>query len=168
MQPTVKAGIVLGIAAEVWTFIVLALGWHQNPATLVLFYLVILIQAGVLFWGLRMTAAQGRTYGGQVVAGLIMSGIGAIIIFIGSFILTSYVFPDYFVELEQGMRTMLEAQGIPEADVQMQIDAMASSNTPFMNALSGVIGTVVTGLILSLIIGAFVKGKPEVGGAVSE
>ncbi len=161
MQSIVKAGIVLGLAAEVWTFIVLSLGWHADPMMLMLFYLVIFIQTGVLFWGLRMTAAQGRTYGGQVVAGLLISGIGAVIIFVGSFILTSYVFPDYFVELEQGLRTMLQTQGLPEADIQAQIDAMAGSNTPVMNALNGVIGTVITGLILSLIIGSFVKAKPD-------
>ena len=159
MQSIVKAGLVLGLAVEVWTFLTLALGWHKDPMTLMLFYVVIVIQAGVLYWGLRMTAAEGRPYGGQVVAGILISGIGAVIIFIGSFILTSYVFPDYFMELEQGLRTMLLAQGLPEADIQAQIDAMAGSNTPLMNAVNGVIGTVISGLILSLIIGAFVKAK---------
>ena len=160
MQPTVKAGIVLGLAAEVWTILTLALGLHQNPMTLLVFYLVILIQAGVLYWGLRMTAAQGKTYGGQVVSGLIISAIGAAIIFVGSIIITSYIFPNYFMEVEEGLRTFLQSQGLPEADIQMQIDSMASSNTPLQNAINGVIGTLVTGLILSLIIGAFVKAKP--------
>ena len=160
MQPTVKAGIVLGVAAEIWSIFVIAIGLHHNPMTLLIFYLVIFIQAGVLFWGLRMTAAQGKTYGGQVVSGLIISAIGAAIIFVGSLILTSYVFPNYFVEVSEGLRAFLQSQGMPEADIQMQLDSMASSNTPMQNAISGVIGTLVTGLILSLIIGAFVKAKP--------
>lgn len=160
MQPTIQAGIVLGLAAEIWTLLFLSLGLHTNPVTLLLFYLVIVIQGGVLFWGLRMTARQGKTYGAQVVAGLIMSGIGAVIIFVGSFVLTSYVFPDYFVELEEGIRTTLSAQGIPDADIQTQLDAMASSNTPIQNAINGVIGTIGTGLVLSLIIAIFVKAKP--------
>jgi len=163
-----KAGIVLGIAVEVWTILFLSFGLHTNPLTLLLFYLVIIIQAGVLFWGLKMTAQQGKTYGGQVVSGLIISGIGAAIIFAGSFILTSYVFLQYFNELEAGVRTALEAQGMPSAEVEMQLEAMASSNTPLMNAINGVIGTVVTGLVLSLIIGAFVKAKPAVQMSASE
>lgn len=161
MQPTIKSGIVLGIAVEVWTIFFLSLGLHANPTTLILFYLVIFIQAGVLFWGLTMTAQQGKTYGGQIVSGLIISSIGAAIIFVGSFILTSNVFPDYFIELEAGVRTALESQGTPAAEVERQLEAMTSSNTPLMNSIFGVIGTMVTGLILSLIIGAFVKAKPS-------
>ncbi len=157
MQPTIKAGIALGLAAEVWTLFVLSMGWHKDPVMLMLFYLVILIQAGILVWGLRMTAAQGKTYGGQVLSGLVISAIGAAIIFVGSYTLTSMVFPDYFSELAEGMRKMYETQGMAQADIQAQLDAMASTNTPFMNALSGVFGTIVTGLILSLIIAAFVK-----------
>jgi hypothetical protein len=157
MSPIVKAGVTLGLGAELWTFIVLALGWHNNPTTLLLFYLVILYQGGILFWGLRLSAKQGRTYGKQVATGLFISGIGSVFIFIGSFILTSYIFPAYFIELEEGLRAALVSRGLSEAEIQIQLDVVAGSHTPLMNAINGVIGTMSAGLIFSLIISAFVK-----------
>ena len=163
MQPTVKAGIVLGVAAEIWAMLTIAMGLHQNPMTMMLFYLVILIQAGVLVWGLRMTRSQNKTYGGQVTSGLIISGIGAAVVFVGSLIITNVIFPNYLMEMQDGMRSFLENSGMPADQIQMQMDDMTKSNTPIMSAIYGAIGTVVTGLILSLIIAAFVKAAPAAG-----
>lgn len=159
MKPTIKAGIVLGLAVEVWTFMVILLEWHKDPAMLGLFYLVILIQAGVLYWGLRMTAGEGRPFGGQVMAGTTMSAVGAGIVFVGAFLLTAFIFPNYFVELESAGRMAMQAEGHGEAEIEAQMDAMRGMSTPFMNALVGAVMTIVTGVVLSLIIGIFVKGN---------
>lgn len=160
MQPTIKAGLVLGIVAEVWTFIVLALGWHKDPMMLMMFYLVILYQAGVLWWGLKMTAAQGKTYGGQVLSGTVMSAYGAVIVFVGSYLLTAVVFPNYFIELEEAGRVAMSAQGMSTEQVEAQLAMMRPMQNSLMNSLTGCIATVITGIVLSLIIGAFVKAKP--------
>ncbi len=159
MSPTVKTGLVLGIAVEVWTFLVIVLGWHKDPMMLTLFYLVIFIQAGVLIWGMRMTAEQGKGYGAQVGAGTAMSAVGAAVIFVGSYLLVTAVFPNYFTEVQEAGRIALGAQGLSEEAIQAQLDAMAPMQTPFANSLTGAVATVITGLIESLIIAAFVKSK---------
>ena len=159
MSPTVKAGLVLGLAVEVWTLIVIAFGWHKDPMMLMLFYLVIFFQAGVLVWGLRMTAAQGKGYGAQVGAGTLMSAIGAVVIFVGAYLMATAVFPNYFTEVQEAGRTALSAQGLSAEAIQAQLDAMAPMQTPMANALTGAVATIITGLIESLIIAAFVKGK---------
>jgi hypothetical protein len=159
MSPIVKTGLVLGLAVEVWTFVVIALGWHKDPMLLTLFYLVIFLQAGVLIWGLRMTAAQGKGYGGQVGAGTAMSAVGAVIIFVGAYLMVTVLFPNYFVEVQEAGRIALGAQGMSEEAIRAQMDAMAPMQTPFVNALTGAIATVITGLVESLIIAAFVKSK---------
>jgi hypothetical protein len=161
MSPTIKAGLVLGIAVEIWTFLVIALGWHKDPMLLSLFYLVIFIQAGVLFWGLRMTAAQGKGYGAQVGAGTAMSAIGAVVIFVGAYLMVTVVFPNYFVEVQEAGRMALQAQGMSAEAIQAQMDAMAPMQTPLANAMTGAIATVITGLIESLILAAFVKGSAQ-------
>ncbi|MEK6650716.1 MAG: DUF4199 domain-containing protein [Bacteroidota bacterium] len=162
MSPTVKTGLVLGLAVELWTIIVIALGWHKDPMMLMLFYLVIFIQAGVMIWGLRMTAAQGKGYGAQVGAGTAMSAVGAAVIFVGSYLVVTAVFPNYFMEVQEAGRTVLSAQGLSEEAVRAQLDAMAPMQTPFANSLTGAVATIITGLIESLIIAAFVKGKAPV------
>ena len=161
MRHIIKAGIVFGLAAEAWTIVFLAMGLHKHPTTAMLFYLVIVIQAIVLFWGLRQTAAQGRTFGKQVVAGLVMTVVGACIIFMGSFLLTQYGFPESFRESEEGLRLFLQEHGSSEADIQAQVEAASAMHTPLMNALLGVIGSLATGLLFSIIVAIFVRARPQ-------
>jgi len=54
---------------------------------------------------------------------------------------------------------MLKAAGLPEAEIKTQVAAAAAMQTPVMNALSGVIGTVVTGVAVAAIAGAFWRKK---------
>lgn len=159
MSPVLKTGLVLGVAVEIWTFIVIALGWHKDPMLLTLFYLVIFIQAGILIWGLRMTADQGKSYGAQVGAGTAMSSVGAVVIFVGAYLMMTMVFPNYFTEVQEAGRIALQAQGLSQEAIQAQLDAMAPMQTPLANAMTGAIATVITGLIESLLIAAFVKAK---------
>ena len=160
MKPIPKAGIVLGVLVEVWTYLMGVTGWYKDPHLLYVFYVVVLIEIGVLIWGLKMTAAQGRGYGAQVGAGTLMSLIGAVIIFIGAYIFTAMVFPDYFSELNAMQRQMGAAQGLTQDQINAQIAMMAPMQTPFVNALTGAFMTVVTGFVASLIIGAFIKASP--------
>ena len=160
MKPVVTAGVVLGLLVVAWTFVMGFTGWYKDPALLSLFYIVILIEIGVLVWGLRKTAALGKRYGGQVVSGLAISAIAAVIIFFGSVLFTAVVFPNYFDELREIQASVLRARGLAEEQVTAQLDLAKNFQTPVVNALLGVVGTIVTGAIASLIISAFVRSKP--------
>ena len=160
MNSTVKAGLILGVAAEVWVYFMGFTGWYSHPVLMNLFWVVVLIQVGVLIWGLRLTR-EGKTYGQQVGAGVLISLIGGAIVFLGSILFTAVVFPDYFSELRVAGEKMMREQGMAEADITAQLDAMATMQTTFMQALSGFIGTFATGAIASLVIAIFYKKKPE-------
>jgi hypothetical protein len=54
---------------------------------------------------------------------------------------------------------MLKTQGLSDADITMQVGAAAAMQTPLINALSGVIGTVVTGGLVAAIAGAFLRKR---------
>lgn len=157
MKPTMKAGIALGILVFLWTLVMGLTGWYKHPVLLNLFYVVILIQIGILVWGLRMTAAGGSSYGGQVKAGTAMSAIGAVIIFFGSLLFTIVFFPNYFEELRETGRQVMAAQGMPEGQITAALNAQAAVQTPFMQALIGAIMTIVTGLVVSLLLAVFIK-----------
>jgi len=159
MKPIPKAGIVLGVLVVIWMYVMGVTGWYKDPALLNLFYIVILVEVAVLFWGLKMTAAQGRGYGGQVGAGTLMSVIGAVIILVGSYLFTAFVYPNYFHELNETYRALGPSRGLTPEQVEAQLAAMAPMQTPLFNALTGAFMTVVTGFVASLIIGAFVKSK---------
>ena len=159
MNTIVKAGLILGILCEVWTFLMGFTGWYKDPALLNLFWVVIAIQIGVLIWGLQQTAAQGRKYGGQVAAGTMISAVAAVVVFLGSLLFTLVVFPDYFDQMAEIQRTMLEDKGMSGEEIETVMNAQAAFSTPIVNAVTGAIMTVITGCILSLVIALFVRSK---------
>jgi riboflavin transporter FmnP len=93
------------------------------------------------------------------VNGLVLSLVASVIISAGSLLFTTVAFPNYFTELQSAQAEMLKAQGLSEADIKTQVAAAAAMQTPFINAISGVIGTVVTGVLVAAIAGAFLRKK---------
>jgi len=161
MKNIVCAGGVLGVLVAIWTFVMGFTGWYKHPALLNLFWIVILIEIVVLVWGLRGTAAEGRAYWSQVGAGTLMSVIGAVIIFCGSILFTAVVFPHYFEELRAMGAEIMRAKGLTADQIARQQAAEAPYQTSVINALMGVVGTVVTGLVVSLIAAAFLRHRPS-------
>jgi vacuolar-type H+-ATPase subunit I/STV1 len=159
MKTIFKAALLLGLLCMAWQLVMGITGWYLHPTLQNLFWIVILIQLAVLVWGLRRTAGEGRSYWGQVGAGTLMSVFGGVIIFFGSLLFTLVLFPHYFEDVRKVGEGMLRAAGKSEADIKNLLDAQASMQTPFFSALSGFLGTVVTGFVISLIAGAFLRKK---------
>jgi hypothetical protein len=158
MSTPIRAGILLGILVTIWQFVMGVTGWYKDPALMNVFFLVIVFEIVVLLWALRKTAAT-TTYGGQVVNGLVFSLVASVIIICSSLVFTTVAYPNYFKELEACQAEMLKAQGVSEADIKTQLAASAWMLTPLMNALAGVVGTVVTAVVVSAIAGAFFRKK---------
>jgi hypothetical protein len=162
MNPILSAGVLIGVLCGVWTFVMGWTGWFKDPVLLRLFFFVILIEIGGLLWGLRRTAAEGRTYGGQIVAGTMMAIIAGVIVIASSLLFTTVVFPDYFTELQGAYRTMLQQQGKSEAEIAALLQNEMSGQTPMSQAMAGFLGTLVTGILASAIIAIWVRSKPVV------
>lgn len=58
-------------------------------------------------------------------------------------------------ELKAMQVQVLRDQGLAQADVDTALAATAAAQTPLMNAISGVIGTVVTAVLVSAVAAAF-------------
>lgn len=159
MNPILSAGILIGVLCAVWTFVMGFTGWYKDPVMLKAFFLVIAIEIGGLIWGLRKTAAEGRTYGGQVVAGTLMSVVAGAIVIVSSLLFTMVAFPDYFREIEAANRQILQAQGKSAAEIDETIRASAGMATPMGQAIGGFIGTLVTGILASALIAIVVRKR---------
>jgi hypothetical protein len=159
MKTAVTGGIVLGILVGLWTFVMGFTGWYKDPVLLNAFFLVILIQIGVLVWGLRRGATEGRRYGGQVGLGVLISLIGGVIIIFSSLLFTTIVFPDYFNELRALHEQMLQQAGKSASEIQAEVALVARTQTPAIQAFAGFAGTMVTGLVVSLITAIFVRAR---------
>jgi hypothetical protein len=148
MSTPIRAGVLLGVLVTIWQFVIGFTGWYKDPVMMNAFFLVIVFEIAVLVWALKQTAPTS-TYGRQVANGLVASLVASAIIVCSSLVFTTIAFPDYFRELEAVQKGMLKAQGLPDADIEAQLVASAAMQTPLVNALMGLVGTVVTGLIVS-------------------
>ena len=158
MNIPIRAGVLLGVLCVIWTFVMGFTGWYKDPVMLNLFFLVILLEIGVVIWALRRTATTA-TWGGQIANGLALSLVASVIIASGSLVFTTVAFPTYFTDIQSAQTEMLKAQGLSEDLIKTQVAAAAAMQTPVMNALSGFVGTVVTGLVVSAIAGAIWRKK---------
>jgi len=158
MTTPIRAGILLGVLTACWTFVMGFTGWYKDPVMLNLFFLVIPLEIAIVVWALRKTA-PGATYGRQILNGLVLSLAAGAIIFCGSYLFTTVAFPNYFSDIQAIQAEMLKAQGMSESEIATHVAASAAVQTAVMNALTGVVGTVVTGLVVAAIAGIFLRKK---------
>lgn len=162
MNPILAAGLLIGVLCGAWTFVMGFTGWYKDPVMLNAFFLVIVIEVAGLLWGLRKTAAQGRTYSGQVVAGTMMSIVAGVVIICSSLLFTMVAYPDYFSELNAAQRQMMQQAGKTDAEITAAIQGAAAMQTPMANALAGFFGTFVTGVVASAIMAIWIRAKAPV------
>ena len=158
MPPTLRAGLILGLAVAAWTFVMGFTGWYKNPTLLYLFWLVIPMQIGLLVWALRGSAAT-TGYGRQVWNGVSISLLASMIIFGASILFTTRVFPHYFQDLEALGRQLMAAKGLSAEQIEAAVRLQAPMQTPRASAMAGAIGTVVTGFLTSLIAAVWLRKK---------
>ena len=159
MHPILAGGLTIGVLCGLWIFVMGFTGWYKDPVRLNLFFLVVVIEIAGLIWTLKRTAAQGRTYSGQVVAGTLTAIVAGLVVIVFSLLFTTVAFPQYFDELNAIQREMLAKQGMPEDQIEAAIRAAAPMQTPLINALMGFVGTFMTGVIASAIIAVWVRAR---------
>ncbi len=132
----------------------MAFGLYVVPPLFVVVATV--IEVGVLIWGLRQTAREGKRYLGQVGAGTLMALIGGIIIIVTSLLYNSVFFPEVLSEIAHAAAEEMRAAGTSEAEIEHQ---MARQTSLIMNAITGFAGCMVIGNGGSFIIAAFIRTK---------
>lgn len=159
MKPSYLFGIYTGLAVAFWTYVIGFTGWYKDPVMINLFWLVVIFQIVFLFYGLKIAGADGKPYTKLIKDGLVITIVAGIIIFASSLLFTTFVFPEYFNEMQEIHRHRLREAGKSEAEIVKLIEIASKSQTPFINAMSGFIGTFLTGLLGSAIIAAILRKK---------
>lgn len=158
MNVAVKGGIVLGVAVALYSMINGFSGFYKSPSSDLAFIIVAsLIELGVIIWILRQTAAVKR-YGGQLATGMLVAIVGAVIVFGASLLFTS-MFPDYQEFALANASDSLRDSGASDAQIEQQMAVVEVMVRPLPSAIVGSVMTIVTGLVLSLIVAAFVRKK---------
>jgi hypothetical protein len=141
-------------------FVVGAAGWYKNADLQWVFPIgAILCQIGVLIWGLRQTAAAGRRYGRQILAGFLICVVAGVIIVAVSMVWSGLVFTDVFEVTAELVADQMADQGLSDEQIDERLAMTAFTRTPVFQSIIGLIWNLITGLIISLIAAAFVRHK---------
>jgi hypothetical protein len=162
MKSAVQAGVILGLLVLVWTLIHGFTGWYKDPGMSWTFWMVIPFQVILLVWMLKNTKKQGFAYGKQVMAGVVMTLVAGAIIFVGSYLIESVVFPTYWADIKAMTEGIMAKQGKTPDQIQAEMAKQASMMTPLASACMGFMGTFITGLIISLLGAVLIRHKPAV------
>ncbi|KAF0242017.1 MAG: hypothetical protein FD180_4160 [Planctomycetota bacterium] len=160
MKKSLFPGIILAVLLASWMYVIGYMGWYKDPKMVFMFWFVILIQIVVLTFVIKRAAKEGAGFAGKFVKGAGTSVVAAPLVFLNSLLFTQVVFPKYFDEIRAMQESLLRTQGIPEAQIVETLKAAAAMENPYLQATFGAIGTIVTGIVVSLIASALVK-KPE-------
>lgn len=159
MRTSVIYGVILAVCVAVWMLICGYTGWYKHPVGAFAFTLVIPINIVVIILGLMKTKKEGRRYGGQVAAGLVMGIVAAVLIFFNSLLYTQVLFPSYFDDIRTAQQRMLLKSGMEREQIEEQLEAASAMQTPAIQATLGAIGTIGTSLVTALVAAAFIRKK---------
>lgn len=160
MHPTLRYGILLGLGVAAWGFIFNLLGWHRQPSLYFLRFILVVVayQVALLIWALRGTAREGG-YGRQVWNGVSISLLASLIVYGTSILFVTVIFPNHIQESVAASRQLMAAQGRTVEQIEAIVKAQAPLQTPRASAMAGVFGTVMTGLLTSLIAAVWFRRK---------
>ena len=155
MNIPVKFGIVLGVIVAAMGFTLATMGLHTSEAAPMAFVIAaIVINVVIVVLAIRRTA-RGSYWIQQVGNGLVLGLVGAAIIFMGSWMMTAVVFPDYYTEFAEAAGARAVAAGRSPAEIDAAV-AMATG-TPVGSAFSGALGTVITSVVVAGVAGFFYR-----------
>lgn len=124
-------------------------------------YLSYLFLIGALVYGQIHWRNNGRdgfmTYGQAFKYVLLFSTWYAILMTIWTFIFFSVIAPEMVDMILEQSRQQMEAQGMPEDQIEVAIEMTRTFTSPLMMSVFSLIGGFITGLILGLITSAFTK-----------
>lgn len=158
MNSAIRWGVILGVAVAVLNLVFGFLGWHRSLAMAFAFLIVaILLNVAVVVLCLRESASS-EAWLGQLKNGLVLGIVASVLVFAGSWVTTSLVFPDYFAEMAEGYRQAYVDMGLSADEVE-ELVAGTAATTSVSSAFSGMLGTFVTSVLVAGIAGFWLRKK---------
>lgn len=158
-----RYGLLTGLVSVIISFGLYALELEQQPVVRFLTLAVLAVGIVLAMRNFKDQNTGFMSYGQGLSVGLTVSGVVGVLSAVFVYVYTKFVDPEVMTRMMDKARVDLEAKG-SMSDAQID-QAMAMSSKfmtgPFMFAFT-ILGTLVLGLLISLLAAAFVKNpKPE-------
>jgi len=161
MKQGLIGGVVLAVVVALFSIVFAAAGMHKNPALGWVFPVIATASTiGVVIWTLRKTRDEGKRYGGQLLVGIVLAFVAAVLLFVNSYLLTTMIFPNYLDEVRVVQEEQIATQpNLNQQQIDMQRKALDVVMTPKAQAGLGAIMTVISTGLVTLIAAIFVRKK---------
>jgi hypothetical protein len=158
-----RYGLLTGLVSIIISFGIYALQLESNTAVRFLTMAVLVVGIILAMRSFKEQNAGFMNYGQGLGVGMTVSGVVGLLSAAFMYVYTNFVDPEMMTRVMDKARAEMEAKGtMTDAQID-QAMAMSSKFTtgPFMLVFA-IVGTLILGLIISLIAAAFVKNpKPE-------
>lgn len=146
------------------TLILYAIGifrWYENPDLTWIFFFVVPVQFYILYRFTASVKSKVSSYWKKVGLGTLVSFITGVLMIISSFLFTTVFFPDYFDTIKEIGVEIYEEQGQDDEFIEAYEEGYENDSIHIINAISGMVGSTVTGFIFMLLIAYLHREKQE-------
>ncbi|MCU0472723.1 MAG: DUF4199 domain-containing protein [Bacteroidales bacterium] len=162
-------GLIMGLIGIVYSLVIYFLDLSLNKVQGYVFMVILLVVLFFLVKSFRDNYMHGMiTFGQSLGAGLIIFLYYSIIMALFTYILYAVIDPDLTGKmLAAGEEAMLK-KGMPQTQIDAGMAIQAKIMKPAFMALMGILSSMFTGFIISLLVAAFVRkeGNPLVDSTV--
>ncbi|WP_020606302.1 DUF4199 domain-containing protein [Spirosoma spitsbergense] len=157
-RTALKWGLITGIALVVYSIILYTLDQTTNGALSLVIY-------GILIGGLIVGMREYRTnnggymtYGEGMGLGALLSAIAGLLSSAFTVFYTQIIDPGFQERIVGQVRDQMEQQGkMSDEQIDQAIEWMQKFQSPGLQFMFGLLGTILIGVVLSLIIAAFIR-----------
>ena len=162
-QPTstarvaLKWGLITGITLIVYTTILYTLNLTTNGGLSIVIYGILI---GGLVLGMRdyRTANDGyMTYSEGLGLGALLSAVAGFLSASFTVFYTQFIDTDFQARLAEQMREQLEEKNLSDEQIDQSIELVQKMQTPGLQFIFGLLGTILIGVVFSLAIAAFIR-----------
>ena len=157
-RTALKWGLITGIALVVYSIILYTLNQTTNGALSLVIYGILI---GGLIVGMRDYRTNNggyMTYGEGMGLGALLSAVAGLLSSAFTVFYTQIIDPGFQGRLVGQMRDQLEDQGkLSDEQIDQAIELMQKFQSPGLQFMFGLFGTILIGVVLSLIIAAFIR-----------
>lgn len=162
-------GLIIGLLGIVYSLVIYFFDLSLNKIQGYVFMVILVIVLFFLVKSYRDNYSHGMiTFGQALGAGLIIFLYYSLIMAVFTYILYAVIDPDLSGKMLAGAEEQMLKKGIPQEQVDAGMAIQAKIMKPPIMALIGILSSMFTGFIISLLVAAFVRkeGNPLVDSTI--
>ncbi len=156
-----KWGAIIGVASILFSTILFVTDQVQNRAISWISYLIIIVGLVLAMREYKQRNNNYMSYGEGVSLGALTSAVAGLLSSMYSVIYLTFIDPTMMQRAMEKMRDQYEEQGMDDAQIERIMEMSQNFQSPGILFIFGILGTILMGVIFSLVIAAILRrNKP--------